>query len=610
MNDKFLSYYNQELFGIRELADKFAIQNPKVAGRLRMGPGYCDDPHVSRIIEAFAFLTAQLQLKIDDDFALICETLLSQIYPHYVKTIPAMSIIQLVAASHLTSSYNLPKGTLIKATTIEEVECKFQTSYETNLLPISIVNINLESNYSRDLARLSRAENIKSALTIEFKANEPSFNISGLRGERVRLFINLNTFSALKCYEMLCSAVESILFTSTTQSVAIGKSPKLMIKQVGFAVDEAILPYSDNSLSAYRLLTEYFVFPEKFLFIDLLLLDERESFDFGNHFSIVLFLNKRYSELENVIQNNSLLLGCTPIINLFPYQAEPIHYDGKSSYSYIVPDVRKRDQLDIVDVVKISAINELNQNIECCPFYSIDHDLQTAEPGYYWQVFPISALENDSSYHFQPSIKLALVDASAKLIDQPLVITADLLCSNGDLVCNLPYGSEQRSLCLYDESPVITAVNSIKPFTKAINPRDRQGWQWKFLSHLQLNYLSISGSEKAVEALQELLRLYDFYDSPDTKKIIHSIHAITTQHVTKRGPGTMQKSMCTGVKIILKVDISQFKESSCYLFVSILNVFFTLYVSINSFVELTVISHQDEGVLFQWPAMIGSKPLI
>ena len=73
-----------------EFADKY----PKVASRLVLEPDKCEDPHVERLLEAFAFLAARVHLKIDDEFPEITEALLSILYPHYIRPIPSMSIVQ------------------------------------------------------------------------------------------------------------------------------------------------------------------------------------------------------------------------------------------------------------------------------------------------------------------------------------------------------------------------------------------------------------------------------------------------------------------------------------------------------------------------------------
>src|SRR3954462_12876624 len=95
MRDELLLYYERELDYLRKSAAQFAEKHPKVASRLMLEPNKCEDPHVERLLEAFAFLAARVHIKIDDDFPEISETLLNVVYPHYVRPIPAMSIAEM-----------------------------------------------------------------------------------------------------------------------------------------------------------------------------------------------------------------------------------------------------------------------------------------------------------------------------------------------------------------------------------------------------------------------------------------------------------------------------------------------------------------------------------
>ena len=91
MRDELLGYYERELGFLRQMGAEFAQKYPKVAGRLLLEPDKCEDPHVERMIEAFAFLAGRVHLKIDDEFPEITESLLNVLYPHYLAPIPSMS---------------------------------------------------------------------------------------------------------------------------------------------------------------------------------------------------------------------------------------------------------------------------------------------------------------------------------------------------------------------------------------------------------------------------------------------------------------------------------------------------------------------------------------
>ena len=94
MRDELLAYYERELTFLRQMGAEFAEKYPKVASRLLIEPDRCEDPHVERLVEAFAFLAARVHLKIDDDFPEISEALLGILYPHYVRPVPSMTVVE------------------------------------------------------------------------------------------------------------------------------------------------------------------------------------------------------------------------------------------------------------------------------------------------------------------------------------------------------------------------------------------------------------------------------------------------------------------------------------------------------------------------------------
>jgi type VI secretion system protein ImpG len=96
VSDDLLPYYQRELAFIRRLGDEFARANPKIAGRLRIAPDAIEDPHVGRLIEAFALLNARIRRKLDDDFPELTQAMLGVLYPHYLAPIPSMAVVQFV----------------------------------------------------------------------------------------------------------------------------------------------------------------------------------------------------------------------------------------------------------------------------------------------------------------------------------------------------------------------------------------------------------------------------------------------------------------------------------------------------------------------------------
>src|SRR5579884_430063 len=141
MREELLHYYERELTFLRRMGTEFAQRYPKVAGRLMLEPNKCEDPHVERMLEAFAFLAARVHLRIDDDFPEVSETLLNVVYPHYVRPTPALSIVEMRLdpdQGKLSTGYRVPRGTMLFSRPVDGVPCKFTTSYDVTLWPLTI----------------------------------------------------------------------------------------------------------------------------------------------------------------------------------------------------------------------------------------------------------------------------------------------------------------------------------------------------------------------------------------------------------------------------------------------------------------------------------------
>jgi len=158
MRDELLEYYQTELGALRTMGAAFAKQYPKLAERLQLDSKQSTDPHVERLLQGFAFLAARVQLKIDDDFPEISEALLNVVYPHYLRPIPAMTIVQFdldPEKAKLPSGYPLEAGREIlsrlevkgedpnnpssRRADTQSTRCKFRTCYPTTVWPLRVI---------------------------------------------------------------------------------------------------------------------------------------------------------------------------------------------------------------------------------------------------------------------------------------------------------------------------------------------------------------------------------------------------------------------------------------------------------------------------------------
>lgn len=341
MPDELLAYYEKELAFIRQMGAEFSKEHPKIAGRLGINDEIIEDPHVSRLIESFAYLTARIQHKLDDDIPELSDALLSVLFPHYLNPIPSMSIAQFTPdKDQLESTYTIPKGTLLATDQFQGENCVFTTAYETELNPFELRSAQL-LGMPFSTPGSTRVRGAQSVLKLSFSTFSKKINFTQLNTRKIRLYLKGQPQHIHPLYQMLlneCLNVVMVRSESDTSPVFMGND---VIQQVGFGPDDALLPYPPSSFTGYRLLTEHFIFPEKFMFIDISRIAEHLPHDTGDSLEFYIYLKTSDIELEHNISEQSFVLGCSPVVNLFHHRAEPIRLDQTHHEYRIIPEARR-----------------------------------------------------------------------------------------------------------------------------------------------------------------------------------------------------------------------------------------------------------------------------
>src|SRR5579864_5963891 len=384
MRDDLLLYYERELTYLRQVGAQFAEKYPKIASRLQLEPAKCEDPHVERLLEAFAFLAARVHLKVDDEFPEITEALLGIVYPHFVRPIPSMSIVEFqvdLEQGKLTTGLDIPRESILYSRPVAGVPCKFRTCYDTTLWPLSVSATEWTS--PDRLKPAYRAPEAAFALRLELRAT-PDVLLPKLGMDRLRFYLFGENSLVHILYQLLNSKLTSILVRDPSNAkLAPVKLPASSLRPVGFADDEGMLPYPRRSFVGYRLLQEYFAIPEKFLFVDITGLEQAWGAGFKNSAELIFLFSSagdedRRQRLEIGISPKTFRLGCTPAINLFPQTAEPILLDQRKYEYPVIPDIRRPNATEVFSVEEVGSIDaSTRQIVTYRPFYSYRHE--TAE---------------------------------------------------------------------------------------------------------------------------------------------------------------------------------------------------------------------------------------
>lgn len=617
MLEELLPYYERELGFLRGLAGEFAERYPKIARRLQIDGDQCEDPHVERLIESFAFLAARIHRKLDDEYPEITEAFIQVLYPHYLRPIPSATILQLCTDPYkpeISGPYVVPRHHIALSPEVQGIKCRFRTCFETTLWPLNLSAARMElTQHSEFLRTLTSGAAV---LTLELTA-QGSTTFAGMRLDKLRFFLDGNPPLMHLLYELLFTRLTGIRVSNGTEEPAhVVTLPKEALRQVGFEPEESLLDYDARSFSGYRLLTEYFAFPEKFMFFEIAGLDHERLRHSGNKLRLQFFLShygdsERYVRLLQGLAPQNFKLGCVPVVNLFPQGGEPIRVSHQHSSYPVLADGRKPGAYEVYSidsVVRVESSGAQESAQEVPPFYSVCHFSGEASRPFYWY----ATREQSTRRHDKGTdMELALVDLDFRPVrPEAEVLSLELTCTNRDLPESIPFGgsaSAQEGFTLPNHSVIKRSPMLRKP-TPSLRPPAKRGLQWRLVSHLSLNQLSLVSHGK--EAIQELLGLYNYTDSSAVARQIQGITAMEAGPCTARLPGHAFASFARGVEIRVTFDEGYYVGSNLYLFASLLERFFAHFCAPNSFVKVRMFTRQQEGEVAQWPCRAGETTLI
>ena len=594
MADGFLDKYNDELYALRKRASRFAAAFPKIAGRLRMTGDVADDPHVERLIQSFAYSAARVRQKLDDEFPELSDSLLETLYPHYLAPLPSMSVVQFEPGATLATVQRLARHSEILAEPINGESCRFRTTQDVEITPLAISGATL-SGQPIDAPFSTASAGAASCLRISLRTTSPrpsTFQEMGLA--KLQLFISSAWQQATALYELLANNCVGMALARHAEDPQAVFLPANNLKPSGFARDQAMLPYPPNSFDGYRLLTEFFALPQKFLFIDIDGLDCWSSGDC----ELYIYLKTADARLERMVSAKDLVLNASPVINLFQQSCEPLSLDGTRTEYRLLPDARRQRTREIYSVENVQLTTRDGQVEKTSPFFG--RTQKSNGSNVFWQTYRRFDEDDASS-----DTDIAFVDEKrGPLGPIDIVASVDTLCINRELPSQLPFGGGHPYLQLSAGNEAVQSIHALMPPTPAIRMNERTAREWRLISHLLLNHLSLFDNGGA--PLKDILSLYAFRDSPETRQLVDSISNVEAQNSHAR----LGSAMVPGTDVTVEFDPSLIDRAAAYVFANVLNHFFGLYTSINSFTRLTVTMRGHSEPIARWPARAADRPLL
>lgn len=593
----FNRYFQSELSALRQLGRRFAERNPALAPFLAESG---QDPDVERLLEGFAFLTGRLRQKLDDELPELTHSLMHLLWPNYMRPIPAFSILQFDPLRRAGPAVRVARDTAVESVLIQGERCRFRTCYTTDVMPLQLTSLDYKCQGDGawlDLHVDMSVEGNFSQLTFE------SLRLH-LSGDRyISQWLYLSLLRRLDGIHLLLLDGEGLPVTGNDGQPMTLRLGANQVKPVGFSQDEALIPYPENTFRGYRHLQEYFAFPEKYLFVDiegLSVLHTLAPERLGQVRGMVLRFELRTHghELQQPTLDN-VKLYCTPIANLFKHDAVPIRLNGKEDEYLLVPGEYTPGNAAVFSVDSVTGWRPGGLGYQAyVPFESFEHDWdvdRSAAPASY------SIRQRSSPQHGGLDTWMGFGSREGKGQE---TLSIEMTCTN----CNLPRQLQPGDInqpC--EQAPESLTFRNITAPTASFAPPLDQDFLWKLISNMSLNYLSLTD----INALQVILETYDLprYHDRQAQKVsqtrLGALQSIRHEPVDRLHRGLPIR----GLRVELTVDLQGFLgQGDLFVFASVLNEFFALYASLNSYHELRVISTQ--GDVYLWPSRMGQQPLL
>jgi type VI secretion system protein ImpG len=570
-------YFEAEMRLLHEAAQEFSRAYPEQAGMLNLQEVKDRDPYVERLLEGMAFLTAQIRQRIDDDVPEVCEALLNQLWPHFLRPIPSVSILQFSPRpGQLQQSQKLAKGSTVLSPPVgeERVICRFRTTSDTLLQPMR-------------LARLSLAEPPEggTALTLGFQL-DAGIAADSLELRGIRLYLHADSQIALKLHHALTGDVQSVRVSFPDHS---GEEVKILgggetVTAAHLGLEDMLVPGAGRSFIGFHLLQEYFAFREKYQFVTLSGFDALIWPPHCSAFEVEIRL-KGVLAKELKLTKENFLLHCAPAVNLFSSTSEPIHLTHLRSEYPVVADAAAPEGVEVYSIEAVAGCDGgSGRRHDYLPLHAYK---RRGGRGRYFQC---SRKENG----IRPLMSIRVGgDGTFTRESLSCAITA----------CNGDYPRRHlQEKTLRVPSPDIPSrvqvVNLTRP-SKLLRPPARQDYRLALISHLSLHY----GTLASVETFRQMLALYDWSGLEANQRRIEGIRDIAVHPVDRITRGALMR----GLRVELTLAEENYtSQADIHLFGLILHHFLGMYASINTFVETRILCHPSHRE-HAWKPLVGES---
>jgi type VI secretion system protein ImpG len=617
MDPRLLRAYNEELAYLRESAREFGQEHEVVAGYLGLKTPNDPDPYVERLLEGVAFLAARVNLKINDQFPEFTQHLLQAIQPNYLAPTPSICVVQLKPQAEdegLARGVTVGRDTkLTGAVTGHDTPVTFRTGHPVELLPIRIE----EAEYLPTRAAIAKhaaSANLRAEAGLRIKITATAGSLSNVQADKLALYLHGPEVIPGELYRQLVADAVAVVAQSDKSSSAYISGLPLPVPY-GFAEDCALLPQDRRAFQGYRILSEYFACPERFLFVELTGL--RQLFArCDKSCEIVILFKRNAPALFGAVSADNIRPFCTPAINLFEMQLGRTPVTPYEQELLVVPDRTRPLDFEVFRVLEVTAYGRQMGARPTAPLYAFGALL------YDWRdaIFYVTRLKlrrmstreqrlrRRTDYVGTETYITLSSPGEGERLDDVHELGVRALVTNRELAELLRFSGSDSDFNL--EGAPVKAVTVLRAPTRPRPPLGLNDGAWRVISHLTPNYASlITEPDGSADLLKDHLALYGQADDPIMRRQIDGVLAVQSRPVTRRISGAHRLAFGRGLETRIKLDDASFENGRMILFAAVLDRFLAEFASVNSFVE-TVFESQDQGEVVKWPSRTGRRPTI
>ena len=575
-----IDLYQQELSRLRDLAASYAEAHPEVASMVN---GHVADPGMERLFEGVAFLNANLQQKLDDDFPEIINELTETLNPWDLRPVPATTIVAFTPKAELAQPLLIAAGTEVASIPVQGTKCRFKTCYDVIVHPLTLLH-----------ASFSHPSGKPPSVTLQCQLN--GIRLSDWEPKSLRFFLGDDYAAACDLYLLLMRHLKRIVIASPDNGAAFEVSPDCL-KPVGFAADEIMLAKEKGFSIGRLILEEYFLFQDKYLFIDLNGLDTCSALGDGSRFDIKFELAAS-PLVEPQVTEKSFVLFATPVINLFDHKAKPVTLINDSVRHEILPAGNNPDHYRLYSVDRITGLDV--EVVDRTSYLSQNAILHCSDSDHSCRITHSKSPLGDGVDTF-----ISIPRHKGRTLPSRTKLNIDLTCTNGSLPEQLKIGDVRIATASTSES---VEFSNIKPIRAAIDQVPEKNKLWRVLSDFSLNRTALENAKN----LRAVLRLFITSNSPNQTMVKANLKRLEgiESVVAKPTDRLIGRSMYRGYEIRLELRREHFTGAGdLYLFSFVLERFLGRYVTQSCFIRL-VVEEIGEEYQLEWPTRLGDRQLM